>query len=295
MKNYIKILYRQYISRSIKRKWERELSEEIMSNINLAHWKQKCKGDTFFILGTGSSINEISSDRWSKISEETTMGINFWMIHDFVPDFYVAEIPGENRGKMWTDIINERLADYRKAGVWINVKVPYAKSKNTSEKLETIKLLPLDVFNEVNLIPSFPIYTNEKRDVLSNVSKYIDYCIKTDTLKFVAQMRGSILGAYLIGVVLGFKKIVFCGIDLNDTKYFYTEREDYYKAKNRTVPGTGYAVGAVHGNIKKVDNALDVIELIELLDIYFRKEYKVKTYNINPKSRLAEILPLYEE
>jgi len=294
MKSYFKILYRKFVSDRIKRNWHKSLTGAILDYRNIGYWKSKCKGNTFFVLGTGSSINTLSEKDWGNIKENTSIGLNFWMIHDFVPDIYLGEIPGEDRGKLWTDVVNERISEYEKAGVWLNIKVPYVRNELTNQKLNNLKLFSPDVLKQINLVSSFPIYTADKFDVIQNTINYINKCKKNNDISHLAQIRGSVIGAYLLGAILGFQKIVFCGVDLNDTRYFYTEKEEYYKMKNRTVPPTGYAPGAIHGNVKPVSNTLDVIEIVQILDEYFKKHYGVKTYNINPSSRLNEILPLYE-
>src|SRR5271155_5677250 len=47
--------------------------------------------DTLFILGSASSINEISEDRWRTIGRHDSVGINFWPAHPFVPRFFHFE------------------------------------------------------------------------------------------------------------------------------------------------------------------------------------------------------------
>lgn len=294
MNQYIKVVYRKYISSFLAKKWANSLLLEKPVVQNLVAWKAKCKGDTFFVLGSGSSINNITKQEWQNISENTSIGLNYWCIHDFIPTFYLAEIPAGERAEVWTKIINDRIIEYQSASVSLNIKVPYTVSRNTQLKLRVLEGLDDRAKRLVRLIPSYPIYTSNKESTLKSIDDYLKKAKKLDAFSHLVQIRGSIIGAYLLGAVLGFKKIVFYGVDLGDTKYFYSENATYYKGINRPIPATGYAPNQPHGNIKKIDGALDIIELLELISTFLAREYQIDTFNANPKSKLATVLPLYE-
>lgn len=67
----------------------------------------------FVILGSGSSINEL--DVSSYIDESTfTIGFNFWIYNEFVPDLYIFEIkPSEVfRFIFWTNLLKSREKEF---------------------------------------------------------------------------------------------------------------------------------------------------------------------------------------
>ena len=45
--------------------------------------------DTLFILGSGESINSIKI--WDKIRKHDSVGFNYFIFNDFVPNFYIFE------------------------------------------------------------------------------------------------------------------------------------------------------------------------------------------------------------
>ena len=49
------------------------------------------KSDTIFILGSGSTINEINEKQWKNIKKHSTIGFNYFMFHNFIPDSYLIE------------------------------------------------------------------------------------------------------------------------------------------------------------------------------------------------------------
>ena len=47
--------------------------------------------DTVFILATGSSINGYPDSHWKTIEAHDSIGLNFFLLHDHVPTYYVME------------------------------------------------------------------------------------------------------------------------------------------------------------------------------------------------------------
>ena len=79
--------------------------------------KKYKKSDTLFILGSGSTINKISDKQWGKIDDHDSIGFNFWLVHDFVPDFFKFELDlsGEsNRTDLFLKILDEKWQKYKK-------------------------------------------------------------------------------------------------------------------------------------------------------------------------------------
>lgn len=77
----------------------------ITTNSNLFHYrsirnKLKSEGSlhpTFLILGSGSSINEVPSSFWEWASQYTTsIGVNCWYHHHFIPNIYSFEMDSKD-------------------------------------------------------------------------------------------------------------------------------------------------------------------------------------------------------
>ncbi|MGV6851496.1 MAG: hypothetical protein ACWA5R_04850, partial [bacterium] len=49
--------------------------------------------DTLCILGSGASINQLNNDSLQFIKQNDSIGFNFWLLHNVVPDLYVFEPP----------------------------------------------------------------------------------------------------------------------------------------------------------------------------------------------------------
>jgi hypothetical protein len=76
--------------------------------------------DICFVLGSGSSINEITTKQWEIISKYDTIGINSWVYHDFVPSFYYIEL--KNSGNERSDIKSFKYHYDKKKHLYTNTK-----------------------------------------------------------------------------------------------------------------------------------------------------------------------------
>ena len=54
-------------------------------------FKKRKTSDTLFVLGSGPSINDLTADDWATIGTHNSVGFNWWMVHDFVPSFYLFQ------------------------------------------------------------------------------------------------------------------------------------------------------------------------------------------------------------
>src|SRR5690625_2390488 len=62
--------------------------------------------DTVFILGSGESINFLEAHKWKDISDNDSIGFNFWPIHEFIPTYFTFELPRDkDRRKIFFEIL----------------------------------------------------------------------------------------------------------------------------------------------------------------------------------------------
>lgn len=217
--------------------------------------KKLKKTDTLFILGSGESINLITDEEWKIIEKNDSVGFNFWLYHEFVPTLYVYEesIDDEERNKIFYEMLNLK-------------KEKYIKNKFIVKSLRE-KFLIEKIPNEL-----------KKNFLLSNEIEGLCYD-KNILKKFLAlikekneliQIRGTII--YLLGLayILGYKKIVLCGIDLNSTSYFY----DDIMYNKYTIPKN--EMKNIHFIERKLKDKLPVSEIIiEMEKFLFQGDKKL--------------------
>ena len=70
------------------------------------------KSEIVFILGSGSSVNDLSDNDISHIEKHDTIGFNFWLYHDIVPDYYIFETPRDSiRKEEFYKLFSKKIKD----------------------------------------------------------------------------------------------------------------------------------------------------------------------------------------
>ncbi|WP_143050418.1 hypothetical protein [Ectothiorhodospira marina] len=94
-------------------------------------------------------------------------------------------------------------------------------------------------------------------------------------------------------VRLGYKKIVFVGIDLNNTNYFYNE-ERYLALRNKHLIPSTDQVGAVHktNDPQQKYGHMIVTDVIRCYSEHYSQE-GIEFYVENKDSALADFLPVW--
>lgn len=246
------------------------------------------KSDTVFILGSGDSINKIKD--WSEIKEHDSLGFNFFMAHDFVPDFYFIEIP---RDEYHIEAL-KKLIVFKGKDYWSKVSFFIKRPlwKCSDEHLDFKQL-----FDSIDARPKF-IRTHYSGAESTNSL--------IEEIRSHASGLGLIHGPRLIGqgvasvesfchflIRCGYKKIIFVGVDLNNTKYFYMTRHFDYLREYGIHLTTGQA-GQVHktNDPGQMWGALTVTEVIEAYAKYYQS-HGVQFYSYTTDSELAKFLPIW--
>jgi hypothetical protein len=241
------------------------------------------KSDTLFILGSGDSINMIDDTQWDEISKHDSVGFNFWLLHKFVPSFYVFE---------------ESLDKERNFIFYKNLYVKKDDYKNTPFIVKDIEYKGIST----ELIPSNlrnNIYLSTEMVIQNTDSKYLEYFfikginfIKSKNkkkLRVLLKKSGSLSYLLFLGEALGYKKIVLCGIDLNNSKYFY----DRYNIENLTIPINYKNKDYIHPTNERTKTNTPMSEVVLLINDLLLKREGVKLYVGNKISALYPSLDCY--
>ena len=241
------------------------------------------KRDKLFILGSGSSINKLDKHQWKEISSNTSFGLNGWLIHDFVPTFYSFEPPRDlkERDKI-IDIFFKKQIEYK--NTTIILKDLFVRDLNFS------KLPPLNFQIPIDFsVPAENIRQLEKGlRLISKMNR-----MKIFKNKFIYKKRASISMLVILGWQLGFKDIILCGVDLNNSKYFYEENSDYYQNKGIVIPENKEKKNRVHKTIDKDFGNLTIDQVIYSINKILLKPNNIRLYTAFSDSALNEELDTY--
>lgn len=186
--------------------------------------------DILFVLGSGSSINRISSERWKVISACDSVGFNFWLYHPFVPTMYFFEnidtfyIPTMTQA--FLKVVFERAVDYRNTP---KVAMDLHKFGPT-----TVSDLPQTWKHALYGVHSFVLPARNESELAYGLSYLVRRGVfnQSDRFETLFKYCSTVTSIISLGVRLGYKKIVLCGVDLKDSRYFYQDPDFYPQTKN---------------------------------------------------------------
>lgn len=271
-----------------------EASKEIssISNLDINHsFISKInsikKSDTLFILGSGESILDIKAENWEHIDVNNSIGFNNWYAHAFVPDIFVFEL--KNSKEITSRFMNNFQKMYKKyTEATILWKDCWNYHGDTLEKFDFLSSLeiyfPFFIELEGKSILEFEANTKRASALRSNLSKD-----KSNNLIF--QKRASVIALVDMALMLGFKNIVLCGIDLNNSSYFW-ESSKYKNSNSLILPKSELRDGMHRTN----DPSYGELTIGKVLDSYSRvmlKDRDIKLFVASKKSALYPALELY--
>jgi len=260
-------------------------------NLDKLDYQKYKTSDKLFILGSGSSINQINDKQWARIKKCDSVGLSFWLMHDFVPTYYVFEIPRDaNRRSILNKLLVKRAYDYRNTPIIIK---GFNRSLYYSDKyFDFPEALKSTFYQSKDFeIKARNIYDFRKFIKKIKHSKYIN----PGKLDLIFRKRASISYLVMFGYLLGYKEIVLLGVDLNNTKYFFEENPEYYKEKGRETPKNLQIKDNVHRTLDKTFGNLTLDIVIEIINEEILQPKGVKLYIGSKNSALYPSLPLYFE
>jgi hypothetical protein len=173
------------------------------------------KTDTVIFYGTGHSINDITREDWNILKQYDSMSLNWFMYHDFiVPRFYYrGENSGTVFGRKWKKLFNE------KRGMYKNTTFLTKKQKHLD--LKNVGVKQAYVLNFHNTFSK----TMMKR---LGPEKAYKKCLKGFKIipnKLYFFGRSTVCPLLVLLYQMGYKEIILYGIDLNDRRYFWSDRK----------------------------------------------------------------------
>ena len=220
------------------------------------------KSDTVFIFGSGGSLNEMSPAEWRAIEQHDTFGFNWFVHQQFVrSDFHVVREVGE--WKDWRSDINR-----------------YFDLISSNPRFAQTTFLVQTGFSAVNgnraiwqeLVPRGRMFLFRSHRGTRLPS--------TSLAEGVAHTEGTLSDCINLAALLGWRHIVLCGVDLYNRQYFWLPSGEPRFGDSTTVGPHNTAIGGI------VDSMRTWRE--------FYDRQGISLYVYNPKSLLAEVLPIWK-
>lgn len=210
--------------------------------------------DTLFVLASGSSILRIH--RWDEVAAHDSLGFNYWLLHPFVPDYYMIEAPRVEADRAYL------LRNLRRVSQAYHDVVFFNKQRSGSRDVQDV--LDSCGYRSHPLVP-IPFGAGTIED-LRRAARALRASTLRQRLAFYCQGVATVELAVLFGWSLGYERIVLCGVDLNHTGYFFHDPDFAHLAEGDHLPPNRQS-GSAH-KTNDPDRAWGGIPVADVLSVY---------------------------
>ncbi|MGH9492093.1 MAG: hypothetical protein ACRD2K_01205 [Terriglobales bacterium] len=190
--------------------------------------EQRKTSDTLFVLGSGPSINQISGERWQAIARHDSVGFNFWVFHPFVPKMYFMESIYRERDRVTDRYLEKYDACVRARGAEYGstLKVVSGLHERGRHHVWDWPGEWKEGFKAVCDLPG-PARTEREFERMLRYLGGRGAFAGWARLPYLFKHASSVTTMIALGLRMGYRKIVLCGIDLGVHQYFYQDPELY--------------------------------------------------------------------
>jgi hypothetical protein len=217
---FLRAYYLKYLFSELQKEeyCRRQLGIRRFTDLDLCSVK---RSDTLFVLASGSSINKISPARWDAIARHDSIGFNFWPIHPFIPNMYFMEAISTDHPhemfELFCRIAHQRAQDYSwviKVVTELRYALPARRFAGSEEFLGPWYTLC-----------TFPVAASTQAEFAYGLS-YLRSKGLFDTagcINVVFKQASTLSSLIALAIRMQYRIIVLCGVDLNDSEYFYQD------------------------------------------------------------------------
>ena len=244
----------------------------------------KKKNEKVFIFGSGPSINDLTEKNFKEINKYTSIGVSRWIFHDFIPTFYMIELSyDEKLNEKYRLRILSILKNKKKKPLFLvyNTKSNPSKIRNWMRGMSSTRVFLYEYIRPDIFKKNFGYHFLKSLKYLSEESKKSNLI----TLGIGSTIERSIS----LSLLLGYSKIVILGVDLKNSKYFWTGKEkNFLGLKNFQKKNTPHKTA-----IKRFGD-MPVQKSILILDKVARQHFNSKILISTNKSLLSSNLEKYK-
>lgn len=271
--------------------WLRRIETQgIARRLSDIDFSKKKTSDTVFILATGSSINQYPRTHWETIARHDSIGMNFFMLHDFVPDIYVME----NMEERHRTLLAMKSEEYADVPLLLKNALSNLSPRRVRERVEKMSMNEQAVRSRQYLSLDFFAAGGDVRTARRayELMKSLGFFTVKPRFLFLTKRRGSI--SYIINLAarIGYKEIVLCGVDLNHSEYFYDSKRAQLERSGYPVPPNNH-VRDVHLTNDPEWNPVTIKDVIEAINDVVLKPSGIQLYVGHHSSALHPVLPEY--
>lgn len=245
-------------------------------------------GQTLFILGGGKSVNDLTEADFATIESGTSIGINYWPIHDFVPSILASE---SDQSADADPYLNERLRTDR-----ILSHPPTVLSLRTNWPVREAALqhFPKRLNRRRYIYGRANVITRKERNLGVDLNRILGALIKGRIPEGILPDNGSTVARMTFwGVLQGFSRIVWVGVDHDSGPYFWTDPaagKKYERAAKVVPRSTGIPHSTSSAENRPFSNDIFLPALYRAI----KNTTGVKVYVGSERSALSSLIPVFD-
>lgn len=285
----VEAIIRLRILREARHQKKSRLSVSI-PGVSAVRFQDLAHSDTLFVLGSGSSIHSLHDENFAFMSRHNTLGINYWMAHPFVPSmllFYLGTVNDYAEShERFRQLFPDRASDY----------------ENVVKILMDFNHFHLDFFDEFPASMKANLYIAERFSSFARNEGELSQSIRKLSARNLFRSSNedrlykycaSLSTALAIGVRMGVSKIVLCGVDLKDSRYFYHDPVQFPNLQNPSwIPHVDIA--DPHMTAQRISpRMLNIVQIINVMNRELLIKNGIELFIQHRDSALFPMLPIY--
>lgn len=285
-------MLRHYVFRSEARRAATRLSSVAKSSglnaLSLSAFdyalSRRPTADTFFVLGSGASIEELNANQFAEIASQCSVGINTWPVHPFVPDILSFEsVPYVGDGQDFP----RNLSFLHREDIVAKAPLILVLNPKSERELEHLAVMPEALRSSTYLYSRVSPVTRSETRLASDISYFFSHLLQRNP-GILLDSGASVVRMIVLGIALGFRRIVLAGVDLNGSRYFWEENPSYLERSNQKPKNNQQGSG--HETMTAKNRPFSVASMVVALDSYFRSKFAGSIEIASDTSALSGLL-----
>lgn len=267
----------------------------------------KASGKSLFILGSGPTVNDYTENEWQHIRKNDSWAFNLWFCHEFVPSVYLAQALIEpktnksetlafNTNKMLCKMIEDKQVEYNNADFFIRGD---AVNKQEFYRTEFGNNLEKILGRNGAFLAEMPVSSTNRISPNILLDKFFTngFFRINRSVQVIPKFGSTVTELISLALMLGYKEIILCGIDMNDGGHFYDNEETFKRYPyleelsninhNRTSEGG-------HEHMDSSIRPFTIKEYIIALRSFAKMKFNAEIFVMREESALYPEIPKYK-
>jgi hypothetical protein len=264
----------------------------VLKNDDLTVPAQQYGSQELFVLGSGPSVLGLTGAQFNRMRSGTTIGLNAWVLHDFIPDAYSFEEIENDDYIPVARAFSQAIARPEVRSACPLVLHLRPKPETPAARLFTF---PDEILPRTRFYGRVSVETRLVRNLERDLTALL-LAHKVGALAPQVLLDSGLSVARMVslGILRDFKSIILIGIDLNSLSYFYEEDPRYLERRRLDYFDAWLGRTNFHATEERNNRAFVASEFLPALARASEAVNGPRIFVGSFPSKLEESLPLFD-